>query len=88
MAARERMWIQHGGAPSHVSIVDVRNQLNAVFSGRWIGRGGSIPWLVRSPDLSPLDYFLWGYLKSLVFETPVETDMEFVVRIVAACDVI
>ena len=35
-----------------------------------------------------LHYFLWEYLKSLVFETPVETDMELVARIVAACDVI
>ena len=87
LAVCERMWIQHDGAPPHFS-VDVRNHLNAVFPGRWIGRGGPIPWPARSPDLNPLDYFLWGYLKSLVFETPVETDMELVARIVAACDVI
>ena len=47
-----------------------------------------IPWSARSPDLNPLDYFLWGNLKSLVFETPVETNMELVGRIVAACNVI
>ncbi|PSN32148.1 hypothetical protein C0J52_23854, partial [Blattella germanica] len=58
------------------------------FPDRWIGRGGPIPWPARSPDLNPLDYFLWGYLKSLVFETPVETDMELIARVVAACDVI
>ena len=88
MAVRERMWIQHDGAPPHVSSVDVCNQLNAVFSGRWIGRGGPIPWLARSPDLSLLDYFLWEYLKSHVFETPEEVDMELVARIVVVCDVI
>ena len=66
----------------------VCNHLNAVFPGRWIGRGGPIPWPASSPDLNPLDYFLWGYLKSLVFETTVETDMDLVARIVAACDVI
>ena len=83
MAVRERMWIQHDGAPHHFS-VDVRKHLSAVFPGRWIGRGGPIPWPTRSPDLNPLHYFLWEYLKSLVFETPVETDMELVARIVAA----
>ena len=24
-------------------------------------------WRARSPDLNPLDYFLWGYLKSKVY---------------------
>ena len=87
MAVRERMWIQHDGAPPHFS-VDVRNHLIAVYPGRWIGRGGPIPWPVRSSDLNLLRYFLWGYLKSLVFETPVETNLELVSRNVAACDVI
>ena len=64
--------------------VDVRNHLNAVFPGRWIGRGGPIPRPARSPDLNPLHYFLWGYLKWLVFNTPVETAMEYLPRIVAA----
>ena len=68
--------------------MDVRNHLSALFPGRWIGRGGPIPWLTISPDMNPLHYFLWEYLKSLVFETPVETDLELVARIVAACDII
>ena len=87
MAIRERMWIQHDGAPLHFS-VDVRNHLNAVFPGRWIGRGGLTAWLARSPDLNPLYYFQWEYLKLLVFETPrpVEADMELVARIISACD--
>ena len=68
--------------------VNVRNHLNAVFPGRRIGRGGPIPWPGRSPDLNPIHYFLWEYLKSFVFETSVETDMDFVVKIVTACDII
>ena len=68
--------------------MDVRNHLIAVFPGHWIGRGGPIPWPARSLDLNPLHYFVWEYLQSLVFETPVETDMELVARIVAACDII
>ena len=68
--------------------VNVRKYLNAVFPGRWIGRRGPIPWPARSPDLNRLHYFLWEYLKSLVFETPVETDMDLVAWIVSACDII
>jgi len=29
-----------------------------------------IEWPPRSPDLTPLDFFLWGYLKQKVFSTP------------------
>ena len=29
--------------------------------------GWTISWLGRSPDLSPSDYFHWGYLKYIVY---------------------
>ncbi|XP_054713709.1 uncharacterized protein LOC129223166 [Uloborus diversus] len=77
------MWFQHDGAPAHFSI-DVRNYLNATFGARWIGCGGPVPWPPRSPDFSSLDYFLWGHLKSLVYETPVDSDDDLVARISAA----
>ena len=28
------------------------------------------PWPARSPDLTPCDYFLWGYVKDKVFVPP------------------
>jgi hypothetical protein len=31
-----------------------------------LGRGGPIAWPPRSPDLTPLDFFLWGYVKDQV----------------------
>jgi hypothetical protein len=31
-------------------------------------RRGPIEWPARSPDLTPLDFFLWGHLKSRVYE--------------------
>jgi hypothetical protein len=31
------------------------------------GRRGAIEWPSLSPDLTPLDFFLWGYLKSKVY---------------------
>ena len=34
-------------------------------------RDGPTPWPPRSPDITPLDFFLWGYVKDKVFSTPV-----------------
>lgn len=59
-------WYQMDGAPPH-STNTVRNYLNNIFPRRWIGRFGPIPWPPRSADLSPNDYFLWGYLKSKIY---------------------
>ncbi|EFN70920.1 Transposable element Tc3 transposase, partial [Camponotus floridanus] len=63
----ERTWFQHDGAAPHYGH-DVRAHLNNVFRTRWIGRRGSIEWPARSPDLTPLDYFLWEYLKNRVYQ--------------------
>ena len=47
--------------------------LNESFPNRWLGRGGPVAWPPRSPDLTPLDYYLWGHMKTLVYETKVES---------------
>lgn len=60
------LFYQQDGAPAHYRVT-VRDYLNDIFPGRWIGRRGPIEWPARSPDLTPLDYFLWGYLKSKVY---------------------
>ena len=54
-------WIifQQDGAPPHWGS-DVRRFLDAAFLNRWIGRDGPTPWPPRSPDITPLDFFLWG----------------------------
>jgi len=35
-----------------------------------VSKGGDVPWPPRSPDLSPLDFFLWGHLKAIVYASP------------------
>ena len=45
--------------------------LDATFPNRWIGWDCSTPWPPRSPDITHLDFFLWGYVKDSVFSTPV-----------------
>ncbi|GFV31001.1 putative DD41D transposase [Trichonephila clavipes] len=41
--------------------------LKDTFGDRLISRFGPVNWPQRSCDLTPLDYFLWGYVKSLVY---------------------
>jgi hypothetical protein len=49
----------------------VRNHLDRELAGRWIGRGGPIAWPSRSPDLTPLDFVLWGYVKNIVYQVKI-----------------
>lgn len=58
-------YFQHDGAPAHNSRI-VSQYLNQRFP-RWIGNMGPVPWPARSPDLTPLDYFLWGAIKNKVY---------------------
>src|SRR5579872_2781129 len=41
--------------------------LNNIFPNRTISGHGTILWSARSPDLSPNDFFLWGYIKSKIY---------------------
>lgn len=63
-----RTWFQQDGATAHTSntAMPVVRQL---FPSKVISRRGDIAWPPRSPDLTPMDFFLWGYLKSKVYET-------------------
>ena len=71
---------QQNEVPPHWSM-DVRGSINATFPIRWIGREGPMCWPSRSPDLTPLDFFLWGYAKDCVFATPVNDIGELQTRI-------
>ena len=79
------MYLQHDGVPPHYTL-HVRDYLNKSFPNRWLGRGGSIPWPPRSPDLMPLDYYLWGHMKTLVYETKVDSRAALRDRIFAAAE--
>ncbi|GFV27629.1 uncharacterized protein TNCV_4181741 [Trichonephila clavipes] len=47
--------------------------LKDTFGDRLISRFGPVNWPSRSCDLTPLDYFLWGYVKSLVYADKPQT---------------
>ena len=52
------IFMQDGATPRFSCFVT--DVLNERFPDTWIGKGGPIPWPPRSPDLSPLDFSLWG----------------------------
>lgn len=55
---------QQDGAPPHC-VFGVRNYLTQRFD-EWIGRDAPVKWPPNSPDLTPMDTFLWGTLKDRV----------------------
>ena len=62
----EEFYFQQDGAPSHYHR-DVRAYLDHKLPGHWIGRRGPIEFPPRSPDLTPLDFYLWETLQNVVY---------------------
>uniref|UniRef100_A0A8D9FCZ9 Transposable element Tc3 transposase n=1 Tax=Cacopsylla melanoneura TaxID=428564 RepID=A0A8D9FCZ9_9HEMI len=81
----DRIVFQHDGCPAHFDC-RVRAYLDDNFPNRWIGRRGPQEWSPRSPDFAPNDFFLWGYLKSVVYRTPPSTIEDLKIRIQTACN--
>lgn len=65
--------LMQDGAPPHF-YRPVISYLNHNFPNRWIGRRGNLlEWPPRSPDLTPCDFFLWGYVKEAVYQSHPQT---------------
>ena len=60
------IWFQQDGATSHTARVTI-DLLKGKFGERVISRNGLVEWPPRSCDLTPLDVFLWGHIKSLIY---------------------
>ena len=56
------------GAPPHCGI-QVRQYLNQILPDAWIDRRGLVEWPPRSPNLTPLDFSLWGHLKAMAYQS-------------------
>lgn len=71
---KDLLW-QQDGAPAH-NKGTVIQYLNSTFGSKWMGTfSPEICWPPRSPDLTSPDYFLWGYLQSVVYkEMPSNVD--------------
>ncbi|GFU31485.1 transposable element Tc3 transposase [Trichonephila clavipes] len=66
------MWFQQDSAPCQTARATI-DLLKDTFGDRLISRFKPVNWPPRSCDLSTLDYFLWGYVKSLVYADKPQT---------------
>ena len=72
---RPHIHFQQDGATCHTTRENM-TLLREQFPGNLISRFGDIEWPARSPDLTPLDFFLWGYLKARVYRHNPQTITE------------
>jgi hypothetical protein len=53
------------------------------FPVRWVGHDGPILWPPHSPDMMLFNFFLWGYVKHIVYKIIVTSFNELKLRTVA-----
>ncbi|GFW20148.1 uncharacterized protein TNCV_2320891 [Trichonephila clavipes] len=68
----QELWFQQDGATCHTARATI-DLLKDTLGDRLISRFGPVNRPPRSCDLTPLDYFLWGYVKSLVYADKPQT---------------
>ncbi|GFW42430.1 heat shock 70kDa protein 8 [Trichonephila clavipes] len=68
----QELWLQQDGATCHTARATI-DLLKDTFGDRLISRFGPVNWPPRSCDLTPLGYFLWGYVKPLVYADKPQT---------------
>ncbi|GFU91157.1 putative DD41D transposase [Trichonephila clavipes] len=62
----QELWFQQDGATCHTARATI-HLLKDTFGDLLISPFGPVNWPPRSCDLTPLDYFLWGYVKSFLY---------------------
>ncbi|GFX81209.1 DUF4817 domain-containing protein [Trichonephila clavipes] len=62
----QELWFHQDGVTCHTARATI-DLLKDAFGDRLISRFRPVNWPPRSCDLTPLDYFLWGYVKPLVY---------------------
>lgn len=82
-----RLWWAQDGAPAHTS-VDVSTWMTEFFRHKIIALHHPNEWPPRSPDLTPCDFFLWGYLKSKIYATAPSDMQDLTQRIVNEADAV
>ncbi|GFT57793.1 uncharacterized protein TNCV_4865441 [Trichonephila clavipes] len=68
----QELGFQQDGATCHIARATI-DLLKDTFGDRLISCFGPVNWPQRSCDLTPLDYFLWGYVKLLVYADKPQT---------------
>ncbi|GBM24219.1 hypothetical protein AVEN_22558-1 [Araneus ventricosus] len=85
---RQSTRLERNGAPQQVEKVSsfnygniVREFLDTTFPQRWIGRVTAMAWPPRSPDITPLDFYSWGYVKQHVYSERINDNKHLKQRI-------
>ena len=68
-------WFQQDGAPPHTARA-TREFLRRQFPGRLISLCENVEWPPYSPDLTPPDFFIWGYLKDRIYANPKPSELK------------
>ncbi|GFT04223.1 uncharacterized protein TNCV_1928221 [Trichonephila clavipes] len=68
----QELWFQQDGAACHTAHATI-DLLKDTLGDLLISRFGPLNWPPRPCDLTPLDYFLWVYVKSLVYAEKPQT---------------
>ncbi|GFX56110.1 putative DD41D transposase [Trichonephila clavipes] len=68
----QELWFQQDGATCHTAPAAI-DLLKDTFGVSLVSRFGPVNWPPRSWDLTPLGYFLSGYVKSLVYADKPQT---------------
>jgi hypothetical protein len=58
---------QQDGSPPRWARISLEF-LGIHLPGPWVERDGPIPWPPRSSDITPLDFFMCGYVKDIVYK--------------------
>ena len=72
----DTQWFMQDGATAHTALAS-RQWLRENFEERVVSLKTDFEWAPYSPDINPLDFFLWGYLKDCVHSDKPNTIEEF-----------
>ena len=61
---QRNLWFMQDGHPAHASNIGIQ-AVRALFRRKIISARTEFEWPPRSPDLTPCDFFLWGYVKEV-----------------------
>ncbi|GFV90781.1 transposable element Tc3 transposase [Trichonephila clavipes] len=80
----QELWFQQDGATCHTARATI-DSLKNTYGDHLILRFGPVNWPPRSCVLTPLDYFLWGYVISSVYADKPQTldHLENIRRVIA-----
>jgi hypothetical protein len=82
LETRHRTFFQHNEMPLHFG--QVVAYMNHCYKNNRIGHHHPIPWMQISPELTMLDFTLWGLMKEMTYRTKVHMREELLHQIMDA----